>query len=374
MLRVPANFSLIDNAEGAVEFLMRAAALAYSREVQSIIISHENCTRVGLGAEGMLATMAMIMNNRGKKLSGIVPADEAMKRLIWAIGTPKILGVSKFGHKEIQSGEIKVLRYRSTQLEGLQDVRTADPKGKAIAKILAYIDGCLQGHGTSLSPDGTDILLRFLGEIIGNAEEHAGLVDWTVLGYLDNAEDGIHVCEISIFNFGRTIAETFLKLDPNDPMLRDMLKYVDLHQKKGFFNSGWSPEDLITLLALQAHVSCKRSIDQTRGNGTVEAISVFQDIANSSCTGKTAPKVQMSIYSGSTQILLDGTYGMTEDSTGRKIIPLNEKNTLLERPDPKYVKHLDNLYLPATIISIRFPLLPEHLRSKEQSNVEHTHN
>lgn len=366
ILKVPSNFSFIDNPHGTIDFLLRAAALVDSPRTQRVSIRHQDCTSISLAAEGMLGVVALLMQSRGKNIHGHVPDDPNLKRLVWAIGTPRILRVPRlYFSKEIREGEIRVLRYRSILLEGFADLRTADPKGRSIEKIITHIDGCLDGHGAQLSPSGKLLLVRYLGEIIGNAEEHAGMVDWTVMGYLDTKGDCAHTCELALFNFGDSIAETFLALPPADPAIQAITPYIDEHRSGGFFSPDWRVEDLLTVIALQGHVSCKLRTDPTRGNGSVEMMNVFKELSATSMGPRQEPQVVMSVVSGGTQILFDGRYQMRPDDSGRPVVAFNTQNDLRRPPDRSYVRSLGQLYLPATVISIRFPLLPEHLRSKE---------
>lgn len=364
-LQVPSVFSFVHNATETVDFLLRVAAVARNRDVRRVRLWHRDCQQIGLGAEGMLGLLVQTMDQQGKHIRGVVPSDPEMRRLVWAIGSPRFLGVAQIGDDEIREGKLRVLRHRSTLLEGFTDIRSADPKGKAIAKILAHLDACLIGHGTTLTPETQMLLVRYLGEIIGNAEEHAGIVDWTVMSYLDNMISGVHICELSIFNFGNTIAETFTNLPAADPGRVEIEAYVSHHETAGFFKPHWNEMDLRTAVAMQGHISCKKAQDPTRGNGTVEAISVFQELSTASFGEYKGPPVTMSIVSGSTQILLDGTYPMKKDHTGRSVIAFNTTNDLRLPPDAKYVRNLGGLHLPATVISIRFPLLPEYVTKQE---------
>ena len=64
----------------------------------------------------------------------------------------------------------------------------------------------------------------------------------------------------------------------------------------------------------------------------------------------------MAMLSGDTHILFDGTYRMGPDSTGRDVLAFNQSNSLAEPPDSNYVRHLQGVRFPGTVVSIRFPL------------------
>ena len=54
------------------------------------------------------------------------------------------------------------------------------------------------------------------------------MFDWAIQGYLDTLLD-VPMCEVVIFNFGRTIAQTFEDLPPEAYTSRQIQKYIDLH-------------------------------------------------------------------------------------------------------------------------------------------------
>jgi hypothetical protein len=187
------------------------------------------------------------------------------------------------------------------------------------------------------------------------AEDHPGFVDWTVQGYLDNslAEP---ICEIAIFNFGKSIAQTLKDL-PSGAYTRNQIDpYVLLHAGRNFFGTTWSQSDLLTLIALQGHVSSKnRNSKDTRGQGTGDLIDFFQRV-HKECAKNSTVKAKMAIVSGGTYILFDGTYTMRESQKRGRVIAFNPQNDLYSKPDPRFVKSLSGVHFPGTIISIRFPL------------------
>lgn len=71
----------------------------------------------------------------------------------------------------------------------------------------------------------------------------------------------------------------------------------------------------------------------------------------------------MTILSGNTHILFDGTYTLKEkkiNKTTTKVIAFNSTNDLKKRPNEKYVKILENKF-PGTIISCEFYVDREYL-------------
>ena len=83
-------------------------------------------------------------------------------------------------------------------------------------------------------------------------------------------------------------------------------------------------------------------------------IEFFEKMHNEYSDGKT--HANMSIMSGNTHILFDGTHTLTDHENGRKVIAFNSDNDLKQPPDPDYVKNLGKVHFPGTIISIKFRL------------------
>src|SRR5690606_11799784 len=99
-------------------------------------------------------------------------------------------------------------------------------------------------------------LTEYLSEILNNAEEHAGFVDWTLQGYLDSSVE-VPVCEIAIFNFGDSIAQTLDRLPKGSYTLDQIGQYLEMHAGKHYFSPSWRKEDLLSVIALQPDVSSK---------------------------------------------------------------------------------------------------------------------
>ena len=213
---------------------------------------------------------------------------------------------------------------------------------------------CLKRVKRRLKPAGRMNLANYVAEILNNAEEHAGLVDWTIQGYLDTSLV-VPICEIALFNFGRSFADTFRDLPRDSYTWTQIGRYIEIHRTARLFRRNWQEEDLLTVVALQPHVSSKNTIEtDTRGHGTVELIDFFQRV-HQECTKQNAG-AEMGIVSGSTYIRFDGRYKLQDGGEGRRVIAFNADNSLMQQPDPKYVRSLGQVRFPDTIISIRFPL------------------
>lgn len=256
----------------------------------------------------------------------------------------------------VEADPLEIFQMRSKRRMADSGTGSLDYKSRAVKDFVDHVNMCLGRHGRRLTEEGRYNLAMYTGEIISNAEEHSGIDDWAIVGYLDNIQDE-HLSEIAIFNFGATISESFKSL-PEDSYAYGIIKpYVDLHASNGYYGNNWTEENFITLLALQGNISSKNKDESgTRGQGTVEMIDFFQAI-HQECLKDDASCAKMAILSGSTHILFDGTYQLLKSrGNGRGIIAFNAENDLAKRPDENYVKNLKPVFFPGTVISIRFPM------------------
>lgn len=353
-IKVPESFSFLRTPKQSIS-VIRALARRRGAHLRGVVFDHSAVKEFDLAAECTLDIVAIDLRreNRGRKLilRGHLPEDDRARRFIRAVGIIKNLSVAQHYLPEEEERRLKIFKMRTRRNT------TASPlyKAQVLKEFVDYIDECLVEHGFKLRPEERARLLIYAGEILDNAEEHAGMREWSIVGYVDtDSED--HLCEIAIFNFGRSFAETFSSLSQNSYAYKEVAPYLDQHRRKGFFNTGWREEDLLTLVALQGHVSSKNtSSSTTRGQGTVDIIKFFQKV-HLECVGTAGPCAEMAILSGKTHILFDGTYQMAPDASGRNVIAFNAQNDLSSKPDPKYVRNLGGDGFPGTVISIRFPM------------------
>lgn len=358
----PANFSLLENPVGCLEALKKLAAELKIPRVRRVHIDLGGVTAFDVGANGLLDVLVDEVDWKARRSkrkirwTGRYPANQALRRLVKALGVIKKLGV------EHEYPEAQV----AAKLEAFEDrcrhyVRAVRPseterKARVTQRFADHLSECLARIGRSFTPEARHLLCSYVTEVLDNAEEHSGLFDWSVQGYLDTHKLP-WVCEIVIFNFGNSIAKTFQNL-PVLSYTRKMVEpYLVAHQRKGFFRQGWSHEDLFTLIALQQSVSTKnRSNLDTRGNGTVDLIRFFQRLCLECRADGTELKPKMALISGTTRILFDGTYEMKKNGVGLGVIAFNQANDLLLAPDPAYVTSISSVTFPGTVLSIKFPL------------------
>jgi len=369
VIKIPENFSIIDNPEDSLKIISQLAAIARSgRKIHYIECDHSKMKKHDLAAESILGLIASefereyYSKNRKLKISGSFPKDEYLTDYIKAIGLIKDLDVKhEFLSKE-RERKLQIFNMRSKYLLNKVTSGSSDYKEIAARKFVDYINKCLARIGKTLIPEAIDILGEYTGEILNNAHDHGKLDDWTIRGYFDEKHEQ-HICEIAIFNFGKTIAETFLDLPEKSFAFQSVLPYIEKHHKEGFFSSNWTKETLLTLAALQGDISSKNMDEYSdRGQGTVEMINFFQKI-HIACSGNNSPNARMVLLSGNTYVFFDGTYHMKEDNQSRKVIAFNKQNSLLLPPDSNYVKNIAGIKFPGTIISIKFSLEDTNLKN-----------
>lgn len=378
-LSIPSTFSIIEKPEVVVATIGQFAKTIREHRPRRIILNQENLTTYDLAANGLLDVVAVELEKETKKCrsktkwQGNFPKDVHVKRFIKALGITKHLGLEDRYPVDDAVQTYSVFDRRNRHYYGGIKPERADFKSKVVGEFANHINDCLGSHGRQLTREALAKLCDYTGEIIDNAEEHAGMYDWTIQGYLDNNCE-IPFCEIAIFNFGDTIAETLHKLPRDCYTWKQISPYLQQHRKKRLFGPNWSELDLLTVIALQGGVSSKNKSDkETRGNGTIDLIEFFQMVYRE-CTVENTnnASAKMAILSGGTYILFDGTHRLIEQQIeGRvvKRVTFNSENDLSVLPDSKYVKGLKGIHFPGTIISVRFPLGEGSTVVKGESNV-----
>ncbi|ABC27734.1 conserved hypothetical protein [Hahella chejuensis KCTC 2396] len=343
---LPKLFSLIENPSESLRALSKLGPIFESNcVIKRISISHEKVSGHDLAAEVLLGRVVkacgtFLSNSGGDvSISGVYPTSDSMAKLIRSVGVVKELEVD--GHQIDGSSEKKekiVLFSRRAIPEGDISVGSLDRKTLTTQDFVDHINKCLLGCKVKLTAHAEQQLAEYVGEILDNVQEHSGNNDWQIVGYLDKNNES-RVCEVVIFNFGKTISDTFKELERDDFAKSEMMGYLECHRRGNLMMPNWNEDDLITLVALQGRVSSKNSeSDDTRGHGTVDLISFFQDI----CLGEDGEaKAKMCIMSGKTHIKFDGKYKMKNDGNGRPTIAFNVDNDLRKIPD----KHLNEINL-----------------------------
>jgi hypothetical protein len=359
---IPATFSIIDSPEEALQTIGLVAAAAGRDDVAEIHFDHSAVHRYDLAAEAVLDMVAMDVKNRRRgtrsplRFTGTFPTDVESNRFIRAIGITHCLEVPKTKLKPSEEARLRRFFQSRRTPDQYAKAKVSSAKATVLRQFADQIDACLATVGKRMTPPGRSALLSYTGEIIDNIEQHAQSADWYISSYLDPGGSP-PICEVAIFNFGLTFSETFQALPPGSFPWTVVAQYVEAHESQGWFSQAWRTEDLLTLVALQGGVSSKsQGMVDTRGQGTVDLITFFQDMCRACTEVSGGTKARMAMLSGDTHILFDGTYRMKPNSTGRDVLAFNQANSLAEPPDAKHVRHLQGVRFPGTVVSIRFPL------------------
>ena len=356
---IPETFSFIEAPEECLKTIAYVADAGLRKKVRSINFDHSKLKTYDLAAEAVLDVVAMETKKRlaprkGKlRWAGKFPADSAASRFVRGAGISRFLTHPQTYLRPDEQAELIVFEQHRLSV-GDDPGPFRDDKGRVVTDFADHVNSCLNTVNLAMSASGRASLCAYTGELIDNVEQHARSVKWYVAGYLDTSLSP-PMCEIAIFNFGRSFSQTFADLPPDAYARKLIGPYLEAHRRGSLFSNGWREDDLVTLVALQGGISSKATgPTDTRGNGSVDLVRFFQSVCRE-CNGQEV-QPRMAILSGRTHILFDGTYQMGQGSSGRWQIAFNSENSLALPPDGRYVRHMDGVAFPGTVVSIRFPL------------------
>lgn len=376
-LPVPATFSMLAEPETAISLVGRFASTFQGKLISEVHVDMLAVTKQDLGAHALLDKLVDEIESQSKFQNvrmgwrGTFPKDPALTRFIKSMG---ILRRLRLTNKYLQINEAqKIHLFERRCRHYIRDVRSTNPLEKteqsnAAERFANHINNCLKREGKVLTKEGRSRLCTYVVEVIDNAENHAGMVDWTIQGYVDMAMEHPE-CEIVIFNFGKSIAETMDSIAPDSYTMDQIRLYLETHSRQGWFSPTWRREDLLTLIALQGSVSSKNSVeDPTRGQGTADLIEFFQEM-NRERVLENESAASMYIISGGTRVLFSPKYQMVRKEDGSRTLAFNDTNDLLKPPDRAFVMPLKNgARLPGTMIGIKFKIQPAALESGDTGN------
>lgn len=360
-LRAPKNFSLQHNPQETLRALFRLAKYAKTaRDRLRIYVDLYNVRTMDLAADSLLAILLKEIKNecfgvRKASIRGVFPASDELQKEMEEVGTVRVL-LAEQNKDNIEvdfSESAKTFRHRETGVEISRTLDASDSVETVTRKFADHVNGCLLTIGYELNDLGRRNLCDYIGEVLTNAQEHAGIKDWTIVGYLHTDSRKF---KVAVINFGKSIEATFAALDEDSYAWKQVKYYVGRHEKKAA-SAGLSPGTLMAVAALQERVSSK-NIDKsgTRGQGTVTMIEFFQRMFEI-CAANSSGEAEMALISGSAHIIFNGKYKIApHESTGRSVIAFNPNNSLSVLPDSKVVKTMPGVYFPGTIITIEFPL------------------
>lgn len=372
----PPVFSLIDAPEETLDALHTFASQAATRPARVFFDQHK-CESIDLCAGAVLNALARAaiayarthpgVRARGRRTKlqyrGNLPQSLACAEIVAATGIPRELGVEPpesyasalltFKYHQLVQGRFTGHESRRSSVCEIQTTR-----------LVQYLDECFRSYGFKLSSSAVDEIAQLVGEVVNNCEDHSGRPEWWISAYLRQSDEHTYGdCHVTIFNFGRTIAESMQTL-PADAKLRlDIQAIVAHHRAKGTLNAKYTEEAVWTLCALQQRVSRKnaaRSDVGNQGQGTVRLMEIFQRIGR---VESAAAEPAMALISGRTYVSFSRYRLRPMPEIGgesRRIIAFNRPNSMLLPPDTEAVRVLKHRF-PGTILSLRFFLDRKYL-------------
>ena len=374
-ITIPSDFSVLRDPAGVVTAVKSVCRVAHSHHPPGIFFDHSNLAKFDLPAEAVLDVVTREVRNRllrrgiRMRLGGRFPADPAAQRFIRGIGISRHLDIPDAALPAGEEEKLHTFQQHKRTPTPKDAPAHTDEKSRATVAFVDFIDGCLKRVGRKLTIVGRQRLCDYTGEIIDNIEQHADTNFWYIAGYLDTSTLR-PTCEIAIFNFGRTFAQTFTDLEEEAYPRAQVAPYVQKHRRSQWFGSGWDEEDLYTLAAMQGGISSKaRSDADGRGQGTIDLIRFFQGMHAEYGGGEEPP--EMVVWSGHTHLVFNGKYQLAQGDGGRWTIAFNDTNSLSEKPDSNCVKHLTDAYFPGALIGIKFTIPPSQTTLVASSGTRH---
>jgi len=374
VVQVPSNFSLYERTAETLQLIGKIAQIKYYDDISGVIIDYRRCKNNDLAAENLLADTIKAIKEYKKQNSlyfsvkGNYPQKERIKRLIRSIGVVKETASQRYHLQGKEKDELRIFR-RQSDINEESDIFGKDKKTRATEDFTDHLDDCLKFIQAKLDEDERDKLEKYLGEVLGNAEDHSGTRIWTILGYFDAFEPNKKYSEIVITSVGKTIFETFEEKKNVPIVYEDLEQYVDRHKGKSF-----SKEQLCMVYSMQKNVSSKKDESVDRGQGTWYLIDLFHHLA-SECErindingqGTTSSKPRMTIISGSSALMFNEEFDPSKGGKTTGDYAFNTENDLSQPPSKNFVKRYKDIKFPGTIIYIKFPIY-EQLLAAEDDN------
>jgi hypothetical protein len=363
------DFSLLTNPETTLQFISDLTTLGKEKKLKELIIDHSKMPKHDLSAEILLGQSVLSIRTRKRQndnslaIKGIYPLNQDLSPMIDSIGIVEQIKADKPFAIKKDTEKVKVFKAVCTQKEEV-DLFASDKKTQATINFIDYMDECLKTVERRMTDEAGAELSAIIGELIGNAEDHADIEEthWQIYGYMDKNSKGEIYQQISIFNFGKSISQTFIdKLDVKEINER-VTGYTNYHKKK------LSLEELLTVMAFQENVSSKLDLDSTRGQGFTDLLLFFESITQE-CTNNGNKHIEMSVISGDIYTYFDGKYlPLKDEVSDRHLVYFNETNNFLQLPDKDYIRKMDKVFFPGTIVTLKYHLKESETESLEQPN------
>jgi hypothetical protein len=374
VIKIPKEFSLSVNYDRTIETIKNIVYSLWKNVGKEIELDFTNCKTVDQPALFLLQILRLELSNDLVELDKRLSILSAKTKVKITQATEPSVNLDLFLCGYLPEVSVK---------KGLQPIDTLgyikgsksqkhyfeNRKGIIGTNIVSYIDKCLMYNSYSLTADGKGTLGNMIGEILNNAEDHSPLNTYYVTAnyYVDKGDsndnkENVGVLNLSFMNFGYSIYEG---LEQTKNENSDVYSFLDgVYSELG--RVPFSKENLFTLYALQDGVSRLKFQDLSRGTGTMTFINCFYSIGDYENVDRELSP-QLSILSGSTQLLCNNRYRPFQSNDGSFSLSLNSENDLTKPPDKRNVLSLKYKF-PGTILSVRFCLNEAHIQKKLESN------
>lgn len=375
-IEIPKIFCLIKEPEATLEFLNGQKRYLEKERPRNIFISHEKTVEVGLSASSIFDQMILNLKNYWKKdniklqIFGLSSGKKDVNNFLVSFGLLKKLGINASQIRTAIDSDYKN-KFAVYEEEGSKI--KPHLKGKASTGLAKYFNTCLLHTGHMLKPSGRTNLIAAIGELLGNAEEHAErseeeVVEWQVYGCFEkdtkNARFAIVNSGLSIFeslsNEASTSKEVLVKIQDVVLSHRSMGKKITdgYNELVSDQNTG---EPIWNVMALQEGISSKRNEnDPTRGRGLMDVLDFFSELHGNNknanvviISGHSHINIDFSYPVIKKDVLVDGPEGLKTEQWRQ--ICFNKDMDLHKPQDGAKVRYL-NEHFSGTIITGRFNL------------------
>lgn len=367
-ISIPKDFCIFSNPESVIKLCGQTFSYFKKPNLESIRISHTNIKKYSLGSEvlfGLSCAEGEKYREHNKLqpilLDGYLPENNDHESIIRDLGVISELNSVSATKAKTEQNPLLVHVFKSECLtHDTPSGLAKDTKNKTTDDVILHLNQCLKDYQLELKEEAAQRFRNCISEMLDNAVEHCKLTHpaWYVRSYL-NSNGRDRFFELSIWNFGRSYADSFMKLDKEHFAREFVDKYIKKH--RGLFDIS----SLYTVVALQGRVSSKNTNElDTRGQGTIVLIESFEkmyrELKALRPTIKGNDGSVMNLISGNTIIHFDGKFNsrtiQLDDGGERVIYPINDEQSLGIPPSRKHVVKMNNAYFPGAMINIRLPL------------------
>lgn len=330
---------------------------AVCKKPEKIILDFQAAEEIYLGAAAVLLALAQDANEGGIRIEVLLPENEELKQRLAVCGLLYIL--EDAGSIAMPPNAILPLDRMPRDPELSKSALTKQAASQ-VTRVSDRLQTWLLEHAYELVPEFRDNFLRIIGETLENAVYHSDS-GWWVCANLRSRAGSTPLLEVTVFNFGDSIAGSLLTtLSPQSQTYADLEHLRQEHSRRGAFSLQWTEDNLRGLFAIQDG-SSRFGLEEQRGRGTRKIVDTFQCISN---IANKHPDCRLGWVSGYTAIYLDGRYGLGPSTlpsrAQRKDIAFNGPNDLQEIPDQRSVVNVERFF-PGTLLKLEVPLNDEYL-------------